>query len=129
MLKFSLKINYLLLFSILQSAWKRKDHPNLKIMWFEDMKKDLISVIKDVAKFIGYHMTELKVLQLDDHLYIDNFREILTEGFGGDPMMRKLIRKGQVGQWKNYFTEENIEKWDKWITDNLDGTDIKLPKH
>ena len=101
----------------------------MKIMWFEDMKKDLISVIKDVAKFIGYHMTELKVLQLDDHLYIDNFREILTEGFGGDPMMRKLIRKGQVGQWKNYFTEENIAKWDKWIAENLDGTDIKLPKH
>ena len=42
----------------------------MKILWFEDMKKDLISVIKDVANFIGYHMTELKVLQLDDLLYI-----------------------------------------------------------
>ena len=52
---------------IFQSAMKRKDHPNLKIMWYEDMKKDLIAIIKDVAKFIGYHMTELKVLQLDDH--------------------------------------------------------------
>ena len=112
---------------IFQSAWKRKDHPNMKIMWYEDMKRDLIAIIKDVSKFIGYHMTELKVLQLDDHLYIDNFREVITEGFG-DPTMRKFIRKGKVGDWKNYFNEENNKLWDKWIAENLDGTDIKLPE-
>ena len=101
----------------------------MKIMWFEDMKKDLISVIKEIAKFIGYHMTELKVLQLDDHLYIDNFRQIVTEGFGGDLTMKKFIRKGQVGSWKQYFTEDNIKIWDKWIAKNLEGTDIQFPKH
>ena len=101
----------------------------MKIMWFEDMKKDLISVIKDIAKFIGYHMTELKVLQLDDHLYIDNFRQIITEGFGGDPTMKKFIRKGQVGNWKQFFTEENTKIWDEWIAKNLEGTDIQFPKH
>ena len=100
----------------------------MKIMWYEDMKKDLISVIKEVASFIGYHMTQLKILQLDDHLYIDNFRQIITEGFGGDPAMKKFIRKGKVGDWKNYFNEENGKVWDKWIADNLAGTDIVLPE-
>ena len=90
------------------------------------MKKDLIPVIKDVAKFIGYHMTELKVLQLDDHLYIDNFRKVI---FGENPEYKKLIRKGQVGDWKNYFNEENNKIWNKWICDNLEGTDISFPKH
>ena len=99
----------------------------MKILWYEDMKKDLISVIKDVAKFIGYHMTELKVLELDDHLYIDNFRKIITEGFG--EKSTALVRKGIVGDWKNYFNEENNKIWDKWIADNLKGTDIKFPEH
>ena len=59
-------------------------------MWFEDMKRNLIPVIKDVAKFLGYHLTELKVLQLDDHLYIDNFRKVYVEGFGGDKSRGKF---------------------------------------
>ena len=101
----------------------------MKILWFEDMKKDLISVIKDVSKYIGYHMTELKVLELDDHLYVDNFRKIIVEGYGGAPKMKKFVRKGQVGDWKNYFTEENCQIWDDWIKRNLHDTNIILPDH
>lgn len=99
----------------------------MKIIWFEDMRKDLITVIRDVSKFLGRHMTELKILQLDDHLYIDNFREIITEGFGGEESMRKFIRKGKVGDWKNHFTAENSKIWDDWIASHLSGTDIVLP--
>jgi hypothetical protein len=31
------------------------------MVWYEDMKKDLISVIRGMSKFLGYHLTELKV--------------------------------------------------------------------
>ena len=94
----------------------------MKIVWFEDMKNDMMKVIREISKFIGYHMTEYKVLKLDDHLYIDNFRQVV------DDKMKCLIRKGKVGDWKNYFNEENNQVWDKWIAENLKGTDIVLPK-
>ena len=98
-------------------------------MWFEDMKIDLISVIRDVAQFIGYHMTELKILQLDDLLYIDNLRKLTVEGMGGgEQRVKQLFRKGIVGDWKNYFDDENNAIWDKWIAENLEGTNIKLPE-
>ena len=42
--------------------------------------------------------------------------------------MKNFIRKGMVGDWKNYFNEENNKVWDKWIAENLEGTDIVLPK-
>ena len=29
---------------------------------------------------------------------------------------------------ENYFNEENNQIWDKWIAENLEGTDIVLPK-
>ncbi len=60
--------------SQMQSGLAKKDHPNMMFLWFEDMKKDLIKVIRDVCKFTGYHLTDYKVLVLDDALYIDNFR-------------------------------------------------------
>ena len=97
-------------------------------MWFEDMKKDLISVIRDVAQFIGYYMTELKFLQLDDFLYIDTLRKLTVEGMGGDQSVKFMFRKGIVGDWKNYFDDENNIIWDKWIAENLEGTNIKLPE-
>lgn len=110
-----------------QNAWKYKDHPNMKILWFEDMTKGLIPIIRELCSFLGKHLTELRILQLDDHLYIDNFRQSLQESEGGDPIVKKFIRKGKVGDWKNYFTPENNLIWDKWIADNLEGTDIVLP--
>ena len=101
-------------------------------MWYEDMKEDLTSIIKDVAHFLGYHMTEEKIMILDDLLYIDNFRKIAIEQNEGKPevqeMMKKFIRKGKVGDWKNYFDEENCKRFDQWILDNISGTDIKFPQ-
>ena len=61
-----------------------KDEANLKILWFEDMKKDLIKA------------------------------------------MTKFFRKGEVGDWKNYFSGKKLEEWDAWIKTNLEGTDIKI---
>ena len=98
----------------------------MKFLWFEDIKKDMMKVIRDISKFIGYHMTEYKVLMLDDLLYIDNFRKVFVQSSGGDKLMENFIRKGKVGDWKNHFTEENNKIWDQWIVENLKGTDIVL---
>ena len=47
-----------------QDAWQYKNRPNFKMMWYEDMKRDLITVIRDLTRFLGYHLTELKILTL-----------------------------------------------------------------
>ena len=71
----------------------------MKIVWFEDMTKNMIKSIREVASFAGYHLTELKVLQLDDLLYIDNFRKAMVNSKEGDKegqeSTKKFIRKGQ----------------------------------
>ena len=40
--------------------------------------------------------------------------------------MAQFFRKGQIGDWKNYFTGQKLEEWDAWIKQNLEGTDIKM---
>ena len=90
------------------------------------MKKDLIMIIKDVSRFIQHPISEVKVKQLNDHLHINNFKKVFAESNHGKS---HLVRKGQVGDWKNYFSEENSKKWDDWIAQNIDGTDIQIPKN
>ena len=57
----------------LQEAWDRRQHPNLKFLWYEEMKKDLIGVIRDMSQFLNYHLTELQIMQINDFLDIDRF--------------------------------------------------------
>ena len=68
-----------------------------------------------------------KILTLDDHLYIGNVRKhgAVSMSMSQD-MMNKFFRKGQVGDWKNYFTGQKLEEWDKWIEQHLEGTNLSI---
>ena len=82
------------------------------------MKSDLISVIRKMSKFLGKHLTELKILELDDFLYIDNFRQLHTVKLPTGESKSLLVRKGKVGEWKKYMVGKNLEKWNQWIDNN-----------
>ena len=61
-------------FPHVQEAWAIKDHPNVLFIFYEDMKKDLRSVIARVSKFLDAPLTSEQVERLVDHLDIKNFR-------------------------------------------------------
>ena len=46
-----------------------------------------------------------------------------VEWHGGD-----FMRKGEVGDWRNYFSQEMVEKWDAWIGENVNGTGLEFLK-
>ena len=103
----------------------------MKILWYEDMQKDLISIIKDVCTFTRYQLTQDQILKLNDHLTFDQMKKVMIEENEGhherQDAMKKFMRKGKVGDWKNYFDNKANQSFDQWISENLSGTDIKLP--
>ena len=62
------------------------------------------------------------------HVSIDNMRERSVElsPFDHKEFVRNHYRKGKVGGWKDYFKGDRLQEWNKWIDENLSGTDIKL---
>jgi len=42
------------------------------------------------------------------------------------PKGLKLLRKGEVGDWKNYFTPELNKRFDEEVMDKLSGTGIEF---
>ena len=50
-----------------------------------------------------------------------NAKSYLLRGTEDGP---KLLRKGVVGDWENYFTPEQSERFDKELLAKLDGTGL-----
>ncbi|KAF0288397.1 Sulfotransferase 1C4 [Amphibalanus amphitrite] len=114
-------------------AWNLRRHPNMCFIFYEDMKKDLRSVITKVAKFLGKTLTDEQMKKLVDHLHIDNMRknpnvnnEFLRDVPGLMDPERSFINKGQTGSWKAHLTPEMVQKMDAWIEENLLGTDLSF---
>ncbi|XP_059097315.1 sulfotransferase 1B1-like [Tigriopus californicus] len=113
----------------LKTAWALRGHENFKFIWFEDMKKDHKAGLKDLAQFLGYERTEEELDALVKHLTIDNMRDISVAKARNDyekEFRSKFFRKGQVGDWCNYFQGEALQKWNQWIKRHLEGTDIVM---
>ena len=86
-----------------EEAWALKDHPNILFIFYEDMKRDLSSVIARVSKFLEAPLTQDQVERLVEHLDIKNFRN--NPAVNVTDVGKKLgmmtgpgnfIRKGQV---------------------------------
>jgi len=116
-------------FEHMKEASDVREHPNFKSFWYEDMKDDFVSVIKQVAAFLGKEIEEAAVEKLVAFLDINKMRK--------NPMVNKevekpptaeapsFIRKGIVGDWKTHFTAEESGEWDRWIQGELERTGIE----
>merc|ERR1712150_15784 len=120
------KVTYRNYFDHLKSGWKRRNHPNLKFVWYEDIKKDSHKEIAAMAEFVNHPLTKEKLNELVEHVKFNNMKERASKLTGRGGEAAQFFRKGQVGDWKNHFEGEKLQKWDDWIAKNLEGSDIQI---
>ena len=108
-------------FDFVIEAWAKRNHPNVCLLFFEDMKKDLATNVKRVAKFFGKELTNENVEALVDHLSFKKMKHnpgVNREDMKVIQVFREdgnFMRKGEIGDWKNHFTEEMNIRMDKAI--------------
>ena len=56
-------------------AWKVRENPNFYFTTYENMKKDLAKVVKEVASFMEKTLTDEQVNQLLEAVDIKTFRK------------------------------------------------------
>ena len=114
-------IPYSSYFDYAKELWARRNHPNVCLLFYEEMKKDLATNVRKLANFLGKELTNENMDALVNHL---SFREMKNNkavnrkgkaakhffNEGGD-----FIRKGKVGDWKNYLTEKMNKRMDEAI--------------
>lgn len=115
--------------------WKMHNDPNVLFLKYEDMKRDLPSIIKKCANFLnnGIQLTEADIDKMCDHLDVHKMQN--NPAVNLEPIISaerlkekgvKFIRKGQIGDWKNYMSTEMSSKFDQWIEDKFTGTGLEF---
>ncbi|XP_035841845.1 flavonol 3-sulfotransferase-like [Helianthus annuus] len=105
---------------------------------YEDMKKDPTDNVKKLAEFIGFPFTieEEKTGVIENIIKLCSFEKLsnLEVNKSGKHRAKDVnaaenriyFRKAKDGDWKNYFTDEMIEKIDKLIDEKLGATGLVL---
>jgi len=108
--------------------WQHKDEAKVLFLKYEDLKKDLASKIRDIARFLEINATEETICQIAEQCTFKGMQKN-KESFSalaGVTDGPKLLRKGEIGDWKNYFTSDLNERFENEVMDRLTGTGLEF---
>lgn len=101
---------------------KHLDEDTVLLMTFEDMKEDLEGSIKKISEFFSLPLTEEQVKIIADKGTFKSMKENSKNTHG--EMAKAIFRKGDVGDWKNYFSEAQSQEMDAKFEACLAGTKL-----
>ena len=125
------------------SYWNQRLLPHVLFITFEEMKEDLPAVIKKMAYFLGENITNDDVMTLENHLSFDNMKknaavnkqeyaqflhELYNEQYGKEeaPPKGEFMRKGKVGNWKEHFSNDLLQRFIQWENKGLENSAFKF---
>lgn len=100
------------------------------------MKKDLPAAIVKCARFLNVseQLTGADIERMMDYLNFEQMQnnvavnlesiDVLANKGDSTPKSIRFIRKGQVGDWKNYMSTEMSSQFDEWIERNSKDSDL-----
>ena len=116
------------------SWWAHKDDNNVLFLKYEDMKKDLPSVVSRIANFIGQKISKELIDQIASKTTFANMKKDSSANYEWMNKYRRscgtnFMRKGEVGDWKNHFSPEQAARLDAVYDKRMKVTGIDLEYH
>ncbi|CAH0554475.1 unnamed protein product [Brassicogethes aeneus] len=117
------------------SFWNKRHETNVLVLKYEEMKKNIRGTLRKIADHLEKPLSDSDMDRLCEFLTVNKMREnkgcnlqdFIDKKNGENYYKRTgehFIRKGIVGDWKNYMSHELSERFDKWIEENTRGTDL-----
>lgn len=110
------------------SWWRLRHRANVLFLTYEEMHADLPAVVRKVAAFLGKKLTATQVAAIAEHCEFGQMSRNPTTNAAQMPKVAGeagFMRKGQVGDWRNYLSEEQSGRMDAWVAEHVG--DERLP--
>ncbi|XP_040212123.1 sulfotransferase 1C1-like [Rana temporaria] len=112
--------------------WNAKDKHDILYIFYEDMKEDPKREMRKVTKFLGKNLSEEVLDKIFHHTTFEAMKENPMANYSTvpnivfDQTISPFMRKGEVGDWMNYFTESQSKMFDTEYEERMKGTDLKF---
>lgn len=111
------------LLDVMASWWRLKDEPNILLVHYTNLKRDLPGQISRVAKFLSVDPGSLRLDAILEHCsfeYMSGRAEKMAP-FGGEHMssVKAFFHKGPKRDFRTELTDEQIERFDRKALDKL----------
>ena len=114
------------------SWWPHRNDENVLMLKYEDMKRDLPQAITRIASFMGIDLPRDVVTKIAD---LVGFEKMKSDGTANMSWVKNFcredgkpgfLRKGVVGDWKNFLSAEQSAELDRKCAEKLKGTGIEF---
>ncbi|XP_048220369.1 sulfotransferase 1B1 [Perognathus longimembris pacificus] len=119
-------------FNHVKTWWKKKEEHPILFLFYEDMKKNPKGEIQKVSSFLGKSLSDEIVDKIIYHTSFEvmkdnplvNYTHLPTAVM--DHSKSPFMRKGITGDWKNYFTVEENEKFEAFYKKEMSDTTLQF---
>ncbi|XP_068241104.1 sulfotransferase 1A3-like [Palaemon carinicauda] len=99
-------------------AWKRRHHPNLHILFYEDMKADIMAELEKLNGFLGTGLNKEQLQKVVELTSFKNMKAHPTMVVNIEALHGSFLHKGEVGSSKGQIPPELDARMDAWIKEN-----------
>ena len=114
------------------SEWYKfnKDRQNSLVLRYKDFKRDHRGHVVMIAKFLGFELSEKAVDIIVDKSTVktvsEKYKEIHENENSWNSNTSSFVRKGEVGDWVNYFSEEQSAYIEERCQQELEPLELRF---
>jgi len=98
------KLGYGSWFEHVQEFWEHRMDSNVLFLKYEDMHRDLVAMVEQLARFLGVSCDKAQLEALSEHCH-----QLVDQCCNAEALP---VGRGRVGLWKDIFTVSMNEKFD-----------------
>ncbi|XP_064625738.1 sulfotransferase 1C2-like [Lineus longissimus] len=110
--------------------WRHRDLPNVLILKYEDLVRHPEEEIRKIAGFCKKELDDAAIERIVQATSFDVMKANPKTNNADTPFIDEsispFIRKGHIGDWKNYFTAEQNEQIDSMIAERLQADKLNF---